>query len=401
MHVLLLPSWFDTVDKPWRGTFFRDQARALARQGIRTGIAFVERRSLSRIRPSTFSHSHFQTVFDDGEVPIVRLRGWSIAAQTIAGGLLWCALTRHVVRQYVKIHGVPDLIHGHAVLWGGYAAMQVAADLNRPYVITEHSSRILTGALAPARRSMAAAAYSGAAAVIAVSRALKESVDRIGYRTGAIVVPNTVDTDYFAPLPRGRRAAAPFRFLMVCDLVRGKCADLALRALARLRRSGSAATLTLVGTGNHLGRLRRVARDEGVADDVEFAGALDRAGVRAAMRHSDALILPSEVETFGVVLIEALATGIPVIATRSGGPSEIVTPDTGFLIDTGDEKQLRTAMRQMTRSHFAPASLHAYAVSQFGYERVGRALMGVYERVLGAIAPAAEEPARAASAYAL
>jgi len=145
MHALLLPSWFDTVEKPWRGTFFREQARALMRQGVRVGIAFVERRSLRRVRLAAVRDCHFQTVLEDEEgISVARMKAWSIFVQTPAGALLWCALTRRLVEKYVSVHGVPDIIHGHAALWGRYAAFQVGRDLDRPYVITEHSSSILT-----------------------------------------------------------------------------------------------------------------------------------------------------------------------------------------------------------------------------------------------------------------
>jgi teichuronic acid biosynthesis glycosyltransferase TuaC len=385
MHVLLLPSWFDTVDKPWRGTFFRDQANALRRQGVRAGIAFVERRSLGRIRPGSLRKSHFQVTFEHGDVPIARMRGWSVMAQTVPGGLLWCSLMRRLVRRYVDVYGMPDLVHGHAGLWGGYAASQVAGELGVPYVVTEHASRVLVGEHAPKRRQLLAETYQGAAAVIAVSRALKRAVDHVMSDYRAIVVPNTVDVDYFT-IPREPRPNAPFRFLTVCDLVRSKRVDLAIRGLATLRRRGIAASLTCVGTGKEAAHLAQLAAQLGVADDVTFTGALTREGVRREMQRSGALILPSTFETFGVVLIEALATGLPVIATRCGGPSEIVDASLGDLVDPDNETQLTAAMARMAEGTFEgahdPAALRAYVARRFGYDAIGRRLVDVYRRVL-------------------
>ena len=89
MHVLFLPSWYSMADKPWRGAFFRDQALALTRHGLRTGIAFVERRSLSRLTPAALVRQHFQiTSRDEDRLPTVRMKGWSTFAQTTTGSLV-------------------------------------------------------------------------------------------------------------------------------------------------------------------------------------------------------------------------------------------------------------------------------------------------------------------------
>ncbi|HXH41282.1 MAG TPA: glycosyltransferase family 4 protein, partial [Thermoanaerobaculia bacterium] len=120
MHILHLPSWYSTSDKPWRGMFVRDQALALSAAGVQVGVAFVERRSLSRFTGLNLTVSHFQTeARDEDDVPTIRMKGWSTFAQTVTGSLLWSRLMRRLVESYALVYGVPDLIHGHAALWGG------------------------------------------------------------------------------------------------------------------------------------------------------------------------------------------------------------------------------------------------------------------------------------------
>ncbi|MBV8520090.1 MAG: glycosyltransferase [Acidobacteria bacterium] len=382
MHVLLLPSWFDTVDKPWRGTFFRDQATALRRRGVDAGIAFVERRSLGHLRPRALHKSHFQVTFEHGEVPIARMRGWSVVAQTVPGGLLWCSLMRRLVHRYIDVYGMPDLIHGHAGLWGGYAALRTASELGIPYVVTEHASRVLVGEREPRRRQLLAETYQHAAAVITVSRALQRSVEPLMNGRRTIVVPNTVDLDFFT-MPRKPRTRTPFRFLTVCDLVASKRVDLAIRALATLRQRGVDATLTCAGTGKEAAALEQLARDLGIANAVTFTGALPRDAVRRELHRANALVHPSLFETFGVVLIEALATGLPVLATRCGGPSEIIDPSLGELVDPGSEDQLTAAMLRMTERTFDANALRASVANRFSYDAIGAQLVSLYQRILG------------------
>ncbi|HEX9162010.1 MAG TPA: glycosyltransferase [Thermoanaerobaculia bacterium] len=379
MHVLLLPSWYSTADKPWRGAYFADQARALNRHGLRAGIAFVERRSLSRLTPASIIASHFQvTSSDEDRVPTLRMKGWSTFAQTNAGAMLWVELTRRLVRAYVAEHGVPDVIHGHAAMWGGHAAMLCARDLGRPFVVTEHASSILNLDIARANRPRVAAIYRNAARVVAVSDALKASVDCVAGREVAEVVPNAIDTRSFR-VPPSPRSTRPFVFLAVGDLVPAKRADMLIRAFARVHANAPETQLVIAGGGGGKQRLQDLADSLGVRDFVELTGALTRAEVRQRMWQSNALVVSSDFETFGVVLVEALSTGIPAIATRCGGPEEIITPDLGTLVDCGDESALASAMTSIIGRSFDSSHLHEAVARSYGYEEVAQKLCTIYE----------------------
>jgi glycosyltransferase involved in cell wall biosynthesis len=382
MHVLHLPSWYSTSEKPWRGSFVRDQALALSAAGVQVGVAFVERRSLSRFNRLSLAVNHFQTVArDEDDVPTIRMNGWSILAQTVPGSLLWSRLMRRLVESYAAVYGVPDLIHGHAALWGGHAAMLAARALQRPFVVTEHSSSVLTADLSPRKRRYVADVYRAASAVIAVSASLKKSVDAVAGAQVAEVVPNTVDSDYFTP-PPSRRKGTAFTLLAVCDLVSYKRVDLLIRAFARLNVRRPKTRLVIAGVGKEEPRLRALARALVPPSAIQFTGALPRCQVRQRMREADALALCSDFETFGVVLIEAMAMGIPVISTRCGGPDDIVTPDTGILVDRDDSDALLRGMLEILRRRFDPQAIHENARRRFGYPVVANRLCEVYERLL-------------------
>lgn len=381
MHVLLIPSWYSTTDKPWRGSYVRDQALALQRAGHRVGLTFVERRSLSRLNPFTFGTSHFQTVERiEDDIPTMRMLGWSTFAQTVPGSLVWTALMRRLVSQYVLRYGVPDVIHGHAALWGGYAAMRVAQDVDRPFVVTEHSSTLLTGRIRESRRQRAASVYRRADSVIAVSGALAKKVDELAGVRVARVVPNLVDTALFTPATRDEETRR--ELLAVCDLVDYKNVDVLLHAFASSAARRNGVTLAIVGTGKETQRLRRTAAELDIDRDVTFTGALPRAHVRVRMRHAAALVLPSDVETFGVVLIEAMSCGLPVIATRCGGPEEIVAPHCGMLVERRDPLSLARAIDAALARTWDGAAIREYAQTRFDYEPVAQQLTEIYARLV-------------------
>jgi glycosyltransferase involved in cell wall biosynthesis len=382
MHILILPSWYSTADKPWRGTYVLDQAVALERAGLRAAVAFVERRSLWRFNVLRLVPSHFQTVaHPERGVPTLRMKGWSTFAQTTPGSLFWSRLTQKLLRSYVSKYGVPDVIHAHAALWGGYAAMKSAEILGCPYVVTEHSSAVLTQKLDGEQRAFAATVYRNAAAVIAVSGALKAAVDEIAGTPVAVVVPNTVDTEFFH-VPR-QRGPGHFTFLAVCNLDVSKRMDLLIGAFGRLRQAHRDIRLAIVGSGKEARHLRSLVRALDAERDIHFTGAVPRWSVRQQMWAANALVLPSDYETFGVVAVEALSTGIPVVATRCGGPEEIVSEETGVLVPRGDRDGLAAAMEQVIRRCFDPNTLHEEAHRRFGHDVVAKRLLDVYSKVTG------------------
>ena len=382
MHVLMLPSWYSTCDRPLAGGFFRDQAVALARGGARVGVAYVEDRSLKQFSLPRLADTHFQKETSEADgVTTLRMKGWNTFRQTTPGAWIWVALMRRLVREYARRCGVPDVVHGHCALWAGTAAVQAAADLKRPAVITEHNSVMLNGGLSPEHRSIAAAAYRQANEVLAVSEALLKSVQPIADRSGR-VVPNTVDTDFFTR-PATARVRQPFTFLSIGNLVKSKRFDLLVRAFARMFGGDPAFRLVIVGAGEQEAALRALVAGTGTSSQVELTGALDRNEVRQRMWDANALVLPSAFETFGVVLVEALATGLPVIASRCGGPQEIVTDGVGMLVETDSEDALAAALVASSSRSYDESRLRQYAVGRYSYAAVARELSDVYAHVGG------------------
>jgi glycosyltransferase involved in cell wall biosynthesis len=305
------------------------------------------------------------------------MRGWNTLGQTIAGAKVWCALSEQLVKAYVRRFGLPDVLHAHAALWGGRVAVRMARKLSRPSVVTEHSSLIMRGLLGAHERREAARVYQQAGAVLAVSESLRAAVSSIAGSPVGGVVPNTVDFEFFTAPPVSRRRD-PFTFLSVCKLVSGKQVDQLVRAFARVARILPAARLVVVGSGVEAENLQRLARQSGVASRVEFTGDLSREAVRTRMWAANTLVLSSTSETFGVVLVEALATGMPVISTRCGGPEEIVEADLGLLVERDNEEALTEAMLSMTARCYSEQKLRDRAMSRFSFETVARQLFQVY-----------------------
>lgn len=383
LHVLFLPSFYDDPDKPVVGSFFKEQALAMSSIGVKVGLVYYEPRSLRAFSFSKLKESYFQTTSsNENGLTTVRLHGWNPYLQSSVGGLVWSLFTEHLVKLYISTNGRPDIIHAHNAVWAGYAASRINKRLGIPYVVTEHSGGFLSGNISGFQMRMARSVYSAASEVIAVSTTLANSLDILLMGRSRKIVPNCVDMKYFS-LPVYPRKYSPFSFLMVARLTENKGVDVLLEAFAMRFRDEPDVYLRIGGDGPKMQDLVKLTLHLGVQDKVTFLGELHREGVRDAMWDSNVLIVSSFHETFGIVLIEAMATGIPVIATRCGGPNDIVTNKTGILVDIGNIRELAVAMDKLRNENVgSSAELRNYVNDSFSSSRVAGSIKNIYENCL-------------------
>ena len=162
------------------------------------------------------------------------------------------------------------------------------------------------------------------------------------------VVRCGVDADAFAP-PPSRAGGGPVRVLSVGRLVPGKGHAVLLDALARLREQGIETTATLVGDGPQRGPLEALAAE--LRLDVRFAGAVGQDELPAFYADAEVFCLPTFAEGLGVVLLEAMASGLPVVSTRvMGVPEAVEDGETGLLVAPGRPDLLAEALERLAEA---------------------------------------------------
>jgi glycosyltransferase involved in cell wall biosynthesis len=198
------------------------------------------------------------------------------------------------------------------------------------------------------------------------------------------VMPNMVNRQFLeCPLPT-KSGTQPFCFLNVATLDTKKRQENLIAAFATEFRNDDSVQLVIAGDGPERQNLQELAQRSGVSDRIHFLGKLTRMGVLNAMSHASAFVLSSRYETFGVVLIESLALGVPVIATRCGGPESIVQEGDGVLVPVDDVPALAAAMRQLYQSHeeYDAEGIRERCRARFSEQVVSSMLMDRYNRVL-------------------
>jgi glycosyltransferase involved in cell wall biosynthesis len=256
-------------------------------------------------------------------------------------------------------------------------AAHFARRLRIPFVVSEHAPWWSIWFDRPGVAAAAVPAANQAAAILAVSPSVADTIrDHAGYGPRIEVVPVGVDGDFFKPGLNGGRKPDQILFAGILKYVKG--VDVLLRAVARLAAQGVPARLLVAGGSLYPNTLweereiRELATTLDLGDRVAFLGRLRPEEIARLMAESSVVVLPSQLESFGAVLVEALACGTPVVATRCGGPESIVTDAVGELVPIGDADALAEALgRVLSRpERFDRALLRSYALSKFGLDSV-------------------------------
>jgi glycosyltransferase involved in cell wall biosynthesis len=386
-HVLVIPSWYPTEESPVNGVFFREQTQAYHDLGAKVGVIFPEHRSIRQLRPAALKRNHFQVVEEDDEgVPTLREKGWNPFVRMNLGGRFWVSEAKSLYSRYVRKYGRPDVIHAHSILWGGVAASSISRVTHTPFVVTEHSSAFARSLLTPSQTAIAREAVRNAKRIVCVGTELKKLLLEKGVVSPDIVevVPNLVNTEFFT-LPPEPRTQPPFRFLSVSLLLPNKGFDDLLNAFALAFKGREDVVLEIGGNGADRARLEKITDELGIRRQVRFLGMLDKTGVRDALWRANGLVHASFYETFGVILIEALSTGLPCLATACGGPQDIISEDCGLLVPIKDPAMLAAGMKSLMLRHFDPGVLRDHAKERFAMDVVAKQLADVYRRARGPI----------------
>lgn len=375
MRVLVVPKWYPWPDRPVLGSFCREHARALARRHDVVVLAS------DAVRSPGFPVFECSDAVE-GELRTLRVRYRRPGFRPVGVGYQLAGML--IALRRLRLDGWrPDVVHAH-VYSAGLPAVVLGRLTGARVVLSEHYTGFQRGLITGSDRFAARIAFRWADLVAPVSRDLARHVQALAPRARVRVVENVVDTDVFHP-PRERRGQAPdgsARLLTVAALVAKKGhADL-LEALALLPQHPKV-TLELVGDGELRRELTEHARRLGLEAAVRFHGERSKLQVAELMRQADLFVLPSLFENLPCVLIEAMASGLPSVATAVGGVPDLVDEASGVLCPPHDPSALAAAISSALkrRGQVDPLTLASRAQRRFGYEAIERIWTQIYDEL--------------------
>ena len=324
MRVLHVTSTFPKADGDPTGPFLADLVAAERAAGLDVRVVAPHAPGLA-VRGLVAGVGVRRFRYGPDRMEVLAYRGGLLAAARSPGGA--AAVPAYVAAMVATTVGEarswqPDVIHAHWWFPAGVAAGVASRLTGRPFVVTLHGSDVALAGRAAARPG-ARAVLRAAAGVCAVSDALADEASGVTGlpRTAISVAPMPVVVPDSLP-PPARRPGDPVRVVAVGRLVRQKGFDILLDALAE----ADGVECELIGAGPERPALEARARTLGVA--VRFAGALPRAELHERLRTASALVVPSRREGLGLVAVEAILLGVPVVASHTGGlPGALGAPD--------------------------------------------------------------------------
>ena len=288
----------------------------------------------------------------------------------------------------MDLWGKPDIIHAHVVWPAGYTSTYIGSKYHIPTVLTEHSGPFSMHTNEKWKSAKVHETLHSVNQVIAVSPALAETINNFTLLPKIEIIGNVIRTDQFYPRSMDSDkllSQDKYNFLLIASLDSNKGIRYLLDSVKLLlSRNIKDFHVWIAGKGPLRKNLGKIVEEYGIGDNCTFLGQLKHPDeVRRWIQASDAIISTSLHETFNVVLGEAMACGKPVIATRSGGPNYIVTPDTGILVSSANAEEIACAMIKFIRKEydFDPEKIRQSVINRFGQASFIQNISRIYNEI--------------------
>jgi len=338
LNVLAISHMYPHPDVMHAGIFVQEQLQALSALADVTVV--VGRYGLGLSGASSTSGSPRLSVV---EVALPWCRALPSAARLLC---LLPSYRRAAIRVARSSARPIDVVHAHYGFPDGIVGISVGSALGVPVVVTMHGSDFTRQVARPLFGRLLARRLARARRIICVSEDIATGMRPFAKCPDQIVhLPNGYN-DLHISLHAERD---PAYFLFVGSLIPRKNPDALVEAYGRIA-SQTPLDLVIVGDGPMMPELRERVNRDGIADRVRFEGQVAHERVDGYLRNAAALVLPSSREGMPIIVNEALASGTPVIATRTPGVQQQVTSTRlGTLVDIGDIPGLAAAMVDMAR----------------------------------------------------
>lgn len=367
MKVLILTKTFPETENDWGGIFVKEQADALIREHEVIVVKFKNDETdfkpffRYKVREETDLKYRFFIIIVSRSFPVYNQFNYILC--------VYFALNK------ILKGGKVDIIHCHYSYPAGVIARLINLKLKIPYIITEHS-KIKQTFRSSFHKKLSLYSLRYSCMNISVSNALKNELVAEGINK-VEVVPNVIDTGRFS---LAGRSAGPFRIGFLGSLnTHNKGLDLLLKSCSVLPIDF---ILKIGGTGLHFEYYKDLAHKMGIAGKCIFTGEISKMQISNFYSDLNLFVLPSRYETFGIVLVEAMSSGLPVISTRCGGPEEIINEQVGILTDTDNSDQIKDAIMKIysNYSEYKPEEIRNYAFNNWGIDPFLKKINSIYQR---------------------
>ena len=326
MRVLVIPTWYPNGEDKLMGVYHKEFTYALNNYGIKADMLFIDRQRLSNPFKYLFMKKKEIDKETNYNFSIYKLLNLSPISFKL-GINRYVKKLDYAFKDYLKYNEKPDLIHAHVTVPAGYAACIIGKKYNIPVIVTEHCGNLERFFKNDSLKKygnfvLKNSTYS------TVSKYMKDIV--LKYTNECYIIPNLVDTTPFNnDIVRKRNNV--FKLVSVCALREGKRLDIAFKAIKKLKEQNIKIHLDVIGDGFYENYYKQVCDELNLHKEITFLGRKNKFEIAEILKKENALLISSELESFGIPGIEAMASGLPIVSTDCLGPTEYINSKVGVI----------------------------------------------------------------------
>ncbi len=385
MKILQLPSFY----LPMGGEFCRDQAVLLKNNGIDIDILANVTLPWKKYRFKIFNFPLVPFFSEEDGLNIFRKYSFRIPKSSQLNMKYWVYNTSHLFEKYLKIKGKPDLIHVHTCMWGGYVAYIIKKKYNIPYVITEHHS-IFSNKSEFSKKKFESwhnfyltKAYSNASYILPVSELITPKIKEFLQKDIPIKpLSNIIDTSFFYKKERNI-LSNEYIFFTANSYNPAKAYDILIKSFDIVSNEYPNVELRIAGKGFNNVQFIKLLNKIKKKEKIYFCGFLSPEEVRNELWKANAFVLASRAESQSIAVLEAMATGLPIVCTEVV-PEEMITPEVGYQVKVDDVNALASAMIKMIKNvnNFNPTIISQHAQKIVNPENFVQQTKQIYQSIL-------------------
>ena len=381
MKVLFLSSWYPTVKNPNLGVFVKEHAQSIHGAGneiVVLGIVIH--------RSTHFFSKQITDSFDEKGIRTVLIEINTRYRDMIYHAIpLQFHITKKIFKKNIKPQFEPDIVHSNVIFPAGIIANWLAKYLKKPHLITEHWTRVRNFREMPVLSFWAKKAYHNSTRIMPVSGFLQNEImesfeikDPNKFR----IVGNVINPEIFFFKEKNHNPNE----LRLCAIATwahlkhpAKQPELLINALSEVQKEiNRSIYLTMIGGGDKVDELKELCKEKNV--DALFTGYLNKATIASKLQESDFFVHPTTIETFGVVVAEALLTGTPVICSNVSALKELINEENGILCDNTIDDWKR-AIKEGLKTKFDRKKISEDIQKKYDMNSIGEAINKVYQEI--------------------
>ncbi len=376
MKVLVIPSWYPNGADKLMGIYHKEFCEALS-EYANVDMLYIDRQRIK---------SFFKYIFRKKKETVLE-KGYNVYIRKILDIRKinekmelknYCSKLEKLYLDYLKSHDKPDIIQAEVTIPAGYAACKLGKKYHIPVIVTEHASyfnRFFEG-----KNKEYGDFVLKNSKFSTVSNFMAMEIKNKGYECE--VIPNLIDTKCFH---KDREEIKGLKLITVSALRQGKRIDDIIETLKLIKEDKPSldASLTIIGDGFLEDYYKQRCQELGMNDIVHFVGRKTKEEIADILREHNIFVIASEKETFCIPGIEALASGMPVVATKCLGPEEYITEECGKLVLVGDINGMKEAIMEVYQNidKYDIKRLREIA-DKYSKEEVIKKALAIYEEML-------------------